>query len=103
MGELGRHLALLERDRDALRKAVDEASARYEAASGSTFQSVYSAHIDSTHRTYKYACSKHRDAMAILSDPDTFSYHPAYKRQGDQFTGVHYTPAQLRKAEEKNT
>mmetsp|Transcript_75269 Transcript_75269/g.244766 ORF Transcript_75269/g.244766 Transcript_75269/m.244766 type:complete len:178 (+) Transcript_75269:102-635(+) len=100
--DLTRHLNAFARDKELLKKARDEAArvrAQFETSIG-TFDQVYKEHLDNTHTAYVQQRVKHREATLPLQKDDTFRYHPAYKRAGDQFSGTYYTMPVLKQAEE---
>eukprot|EP00929_Paragymnodinium_shiwhaense_P004742 TRINITY_DN10588_c0_g1_i1.p1 TRINITY_DN10588_c0_g1~~TRINITY_DN10588_c0_g1_i1.p1 ORF type:complete len:188 (+),score=49.66 TRINITY_DN10588_c0_g1_i1:108-671(+) len=103
--ELLRHLKFLEREQQQLKKAYDEASEKYQGyeAAGASFVQEYSNHLETTHRTYNYVRQKHSEAVQILSNPDSFAYHQAYKKGDNSFSGTYFTPKPLKRAEERKS
>eukprot|EP00927_Polykrikos_kofoidii_P031474 TRINITY_DN27049_c0_g1_i1.p1 TRINITY_DN27049_c0_g1~~TRINITY_DN27049_c0_g1_i1.p1 ORF type:complete len:198 (-),score=36.94 TRINITY_DN27049_c0_g1_i1:15-608(-) len=95
--EVGRQLRLLEDQQKRLQRALERATAEYSKIQGASEKTdkELGQHAETIHRLYHQVRSKHHDAIAILSNPETFNYHPAFNRPGDQFTGTYYSPPPL--------
>mmetsp|Transcript_80099 Transcript_80099/g.201528 ORF Transcript_80099/g.201528 Transcript_80099/m.201528 type:complete len:179 (-) Transcript_80099:95-631(-) len=103
--DLLRHLKSAEVEHEKLKKARDEAARvvdRFEVGMAG-FSQAYKQHMDNTHTTYNQVRGKHKEAVGILGRDDTFKYHPAYKREGDRFSGTYYSMPPLERGEEKKT
>mmetsp|Transcript_6309 Transcript_6309/g.15714 ORF Transcript_6309/g.15714 Transcript_6309/m.15714 type:complete len:196 (-) Transcript_6309:104-691(-) len=101
--ELRVRMEFLEREHSVLQREFSDVLAtynRYETSS-KAFEEEHSAHVDFTHRHYGFVRVKHREALDVISRPDTFGYHQAYRRHGDNFGGLYFTPPPLKKVEEK--
>merc|ERR550537_743744 len=92
-----RYLDKVTMERDALQKETDKQWRIVEQLdSAASFDSTYNNFMQEVHSHYHTVRKQHKEAVKILSNPDTFNYHPAFKKGGaNEFAGSCYQPPAL--------
>eukprot|EP00928_Gymnodinium_smaydae_P084174 TRINITY_DN67424_c0_g1_i1.p1 TRINITY_DN67424_c0_g1~~TRINITY_DN67424_c0_g1_i1.p1 ORF type:complete len:201 (-),score=49.56 TRINITY_DN67424_c0_g1_i1:107-709(-) len=103
--DLRLHLQQLELEHRELKRALDRATAEFHEydQGGRVFEERYKEHLDATHAAYNRVRGLHKEGIGILSDPNSFGYHQAFRRPADNFGGTYFTPRPLRRHEEKQS
>jgi hypothetical protein len=100
--DLRRTLEQLEREHLALTRATDKARQvldDYESGAQAAFKTAFDGNMLQTHQSYQLVQDKHKHAMGIIGRPDTFGYHPSYKRHDDKFSANNFTPRTFKRPE----
>lgn len=96
VADLKAYLDNLISERNVLQKAVNKQLTVVDHLhNAGSFDKEYATYMQTVHTNYSTVRAKHKEAVKILSAPEGFAYHPAFKRNGDQFSGSAWTPPAL--------